>query len=336
MCWGANNSGQLGDGTTTNRTTPVDVIGLTNGVSAIATGYGHTCALTSVGGVKCWGRNNYGQLGDGTITNRTTPVDVIGLTSGVSAISAVGSDTCALTSVGGVKCWGRNNYGQLGDGTTTDRNIPAEVIGLAGEVRAISAGEYSTCAVTLARGVMCWGSNGGGELGDGTNTNRSIPAEVIGLTSGVSAIEAGVSHTCVLTTDGGVKCWGELYGGGELGNGANTYFSMTPVDVIGLTSGVSAISTVGSDTCAVTSVGGAKCWGLNDYSQLGDGTNIERTTPVDVIGLTSGVIAISAGEFHTCAVTSVGGAKCWGSNGGGELGDGATTFSSMTPVDVFR
>jgi alpha-tubulin suppressor-like RCC1 family protein len=182
-CWGRNNRGQLGDGTTTNRNTPVNVSGLTSGVDAIAVGRYHTCALTAGGGVKCWGRNIYGQLGDGTWTQRTTPVDVSGLTSGVAAIAAGGYHTCALMEGGGVKCWGRNSYGQLGDGTTTDRNMPADVSGLTSEVAAIAAGWDHTCALT-AGGVKCWGRNSNGQLGDETTTDRDIPVDVSGLTSG--------------------------------------------------------------------------------------------------------------------------------------------------------
>jgi alpha-tubulin suppressor-like RCC1 family protein len=118
----------LGDGTTTQRTTAVDVTGLTSGVQAFSAGYNHTCALTTGGGVKCWGWNNAGQLGDGTTIERTTAVDVTGLSSGITAISGGGRHTCALTTSGGVKCWGRNAGGQLGDGTTIERTMPVPVL----------------------------------------------------------------------------------------------------------------------------------------------------------------------------------------------------------------
>ncbi|MDW8351739.1 MAG: RCC1 repeat-containing protein, partial [Anaerolineae bacterium] len=331
-CWGANWYGQLGDGTTTDRLTPTDVSGLSSGVSAIAVGGLHTCALISSGWVKCWGRNAFGQLGNGTTVNRFTPWDVSGLSSGVSAIAAGNYHTCALTSGGGVKCWGDNFYGQLGDGTTTDRSTPADVSGLSSGVTAIAAGGYHTCALTSGGGVKCWGSNDYGQLGDGTTAYRTTPVNVSGLSSGVSAIAAGNYHTCALTSGGGVKCWG-LNISGRLGDGT-TADRLTPTDVFGLSSGVSAIAVGGSHTCALTSGGGVKCWGWNLYGQLGDGTVTNSSTPVDVSGLFSGVSAIAAGGYHTCARTGSGGVKCWGDNFYGQLGDGTVTNSS-TPVDVY-
>jgi alpha-tubulin suppressor-like RCC1 family protein len=330
-CWGVNGSGQLGDGTTIDRPTPVNVSGLTSGVMAITTGGGHTCALTSVGGVKCWGENGYGQLGDGTTTPHLTPEDVNGLTSGMAAIAAGGGHTCALTGTGGVKCWGENSNGQLGDDTTIDRHSPVEVSGLTSGVTAIAIGSSHTCALTSAGGVKCWGANYEGELGDGTTAHRLTPVDVSGLTSGVTAITAGGGHTCALTSAGGAKCWGENYEG-ELGDGA-TIARLSPVDVSGLTNGVTTITTGGGHTCALTSAGGIKCWGSNYHGELGDGAPPPPLVPVDVNGLTNGGTAITAGHGHTCALTSAGGLKCWGWNDYGQLGDGTTT-ERLTPADV--
>ncbi len=329
-CWGYNYYGQLGNGTTTNSTTPVDVSGLSSGVSAIAAGREHTCALPTGGGVKCWGRNSNGQLGNGKFGYRTTPRDVSDLASGVSAIVAGWSHTCAVTAGGGVKCWGRNSSGQLGNGTYTNSNTPVDVSGLS-SVSAIAVGGFHTCAVTMSGGAKCWGRNSSGQLGNGTTTSSNTPVDVSGLSSGVSAIAAGWYHTCALTTGGGAKCWG-YNSNGQLGNGTTTN-STTPVDVSGLSSSVSAIATGREHTCALTTGGGVKCWGYNYYGQLGNGTYTSSSTPVDVSGLSSGVVAIAAGWYHTCALMTGGSAKCWGNNGSGQLGNGTYT-SSTTPVDV--
>ncbi len=156
----------------------VNVNGLTSGVSAIATGLSHTCALTSGGGMKCWGSNTNGRLGDGSTVHRLTWVDVNGLTSGVSAIAPGGEHTCALTSGGGVRCWGNNGNGQLGDGTTTQRLTWVNVNGLISGVSAITTGLYHTCALS-GGGVKCWGRNDYGQLGDNSTTQRSTPVDVL-------------------------------------------------------------------------------------------------------------------------------------------------------------
>jgi alpha-tubulin suppressor-like RCC1 family protein len=331
-CWGHNGFGQLGNGTTTDALTPVDVTGLTTGVAAIATGRYHTCALTTGGGVKCWGRNGSGQLGNGTTTNALTPVDVTGLTAGVAAIAAGADHTCALTTGSGVKCWGHNLYGQLGDGTTTMAVTAVDVTGLTAGVAAITAGDYHTCALTAGGSAKCWGYNRLGQLGNGTTTASPIPIDVTGLAAGVAAIEAGNAHTCALTIGGGAKCWG-FNGYGQLGNGTTTD-ALTAVDVTGLTAGAAAITAGALHTCALTTGGGAKCWGWNGSGQLGNGTTTDALTPVDVTGLTAGVAAIAAGHYHTCALTTGGGAKCWGDSYRGQLGNGFSAIFSTPQIVV--
>ncbi len=330
-CWGLNNNGQLGDNSTTSRLTPVDVSGLTSGVTAIATGSYHTCALTTSGGVKCWGLNDNGQLGDSSNTRRLTPSEVSGLSSGVAAIATGSYHTCALTTSGSVKCWGLNDNGQLGNNSNTPRLTPGDVWGLTSGVTAIATGSYHTCALTTSGSVKCWGLNDNGQLGDNANTRRSVPAEVSGLSSGVEAIAAGTSHTCALTTTGGVKCWG-LNDNGQLGDNSNTR-RLTPAVVSGLSSGVEAIATGSYHTCALTTPGGVKCWGLNQNGQLGDNSNTRRLFPGDVSGLTNGVEAIAAGSYHTCALTTLGSLKCWGLNDNGQLGD-YTNTQRLTPANV--
>jgi alpha-tubulin suppressor-like RCC1 family protein len=249
----------------------------------------------------------------------------------VRSIAAGVGVSCAVTNAGGVKCWGSNGHGELGDGTTTDRHVPVAVSGLAGGVRAIVAGEALTCALTTAGAVKCWGYNRYGELGDGTTADRHTPVTVKGL-AGASAIAVGYLHACALTAEGGVKCWGyNAYG--QLGDGT-TSNRHVPVEVAGLAHGVIAVTAGGGHSCALTSRGGVLCWGSNYRGELGDGTTTRRLTPVSVAGLARGVAAIATGgESHGCALTTGGSVECWGYNGYGQLGDGTTT-DRHAPVAV--
>lgn len=331
QCWGSNYRNQLGDGTSNTGSVPVDVSGLTSGVRAVAAGDYHTCALMTLGGVKCWGLNEAGQLGNGTVANRNTPVNVNNLT-GVQAITAGGAHTCALTGNGGIRCWGSNSYGQLGNRIMGHRTRPIYVFGLMFGMQSLSLGGYHTCAMSGSGGVQCWGANRKGQLGDGTTTDRATPLSVAGLSTGVQAVAAGGSHTCTVGSSGGVQCWGDNFYG-QLGNGTKTP-STTPVNVSGLGSGVQTIAAGANHTCALMTSGGVKCWGSNEFGQLGDGTeNSSSSTPVDVSGLSSGVQAITASDYHTCALMTSGGVKCWGGNWFGQLGDG-TRDNGNTPVNV--
>ena len=330
-CWGWNKYGQLGDGTRTTRDTPVNVTGLASGVTQIAAGGFHTCALLASGGVKCWGSNGTGELGDGTTARRLAPIDVAGLGSGVVQIVAGYQHTCALTAASGVKCWGWNEYGQLGDNSTTSRLIPTDVSGLTSGVTRITGGGYYTCALTAAGGAKCWGSNSSGQLGDDSTTNRLVPADVSGLTSGVTQITGGGFHTCALVS-AIVKCWGSNEYG-QVGDDS-TIDRLIPADVSGLTSGVTRITGGGFHTCAVVG-GGAKCWGSNDFHQLGDNVfwSEDHHTPIDVFGLKAGVADVAAGYSHSCALTTSGKVACWGNNDKGKLGDN-TTWRRQAPVFV--
>jgi len=330
-CWGDNEYGQLGDGTTTVRLTPRGVAGLASGVQAVTAGGAHTCAVTTAGAVLCWGDNSFGQLGDGSSGTQSSPVAVVGLGSGVQAISAGGKHVCAVTTSGAVLCWGDNTDGQLGDGSSRTQSTPAEVVGLDSGVRAVAAGGEHTCAVTASGAVKCWGDNTNGQLGDRTIDGQSSPVDVAGLGQGVQAISAGSEHTCAVTAGGAVKCWGRNTNG-QLGDGT-IWDQSSPVDVAGLGQGVQAISAGRDHTCALTSEGALKCWGDNINGQLGDDTTQNQTAPVDVARLSSGAQAVSAGRRHTCAMTISGKVDCWGANDSGQLGDG-TLPVDWSDVDV--
>lgn len=301
-------------------------VSLSGGVAAnedsISAGQFFTCAVTAAGAVKCWGDNSQGNLINPISNGSSTPVDVTGLSSGYVAVSSPSNHACALSGAGGVKCWGP---GPLGDGSSNTSRTPVDVVGLSAGVSQISIGAWLRCGLTAAGGVMCWGL---GPVGDGTTQDRATPVDVIGLGGTVTVISTHDSLACAITGSGGLKCWG----GGLAGDGTR-FIRSTPVDVTGQTAGVMAVSAGGIHTCAVTSTGGAKCWGDNNFGNIGDGTLVSRLTPVDVVGLTSGVVAVSAGGGHTCALLSSGGVKCWGANSNGQLGDGSKTNRSV-PTDV--
>jgi alpha-tubulin suppressor-like RCC1 family protein len=330
VCWGSNDNGQLGDGSRTPRNRAVAVKNLAGPVVALAAGSAHTCALTESGAVRCWGGNRYGQLGDGTTDRSSEPVDVAGLDGGVIAIAAGDEHTCAVTAQGGVKCWGRNDFGQLGDGTTEDRTEPVEAAEVTGAI-GVAAGTGHTCAATSAGGVLCWGSNTVGQLGDGSEAaSRPTPGAVQGLSAGFAGLTAKGDHTCVLDGSGGIFCWGDnKYG--KLGDGTGENQS-TPVAVTGLDDSATAVAAGWSQTCAVLGDASLACWGWNFYGQIGDDSVVSRLEPVGVMGLT-GVIAATGGNGHTCASMQDGGVYCWGLNQDGQLGD-HTNENRGSPVPV--
>jgi alpha-tubulin suppressor-like RCC1 family protein len=334
-CWGNNESGQLGDNSTFASLVPVDVQDLSPPVLGISAGAQHTCAIADNGAmVACWGDDGFGQLGNGSVVESPLPVFPQGLPIAATAALVTGANhTCALDVSGGLRCWGEDVSGQLGDGDTSSvsKLVPVDVKGLASGVAAVSAGAGHTCAVTAASGLLCWGLNIGGQIGDGTTVNAYSPTVVQGLTAGVVGVTGGGLHTCALTTAGGVKCWGSN-ANGQLGDNG-TSDSHVPVDVPGLATGVVQVSAGQSHTCALTASGGVVCWGYNFYGQLGDDSTNDSHVPVAVAGLGAGVKAVSAGYYHTCALTSSGAVKCWGENTSGQLGNDSTT-NSPVPVDV--
>ena len=249
--------------------------------ASITGGQGHTCTLLSSSILKCWGDNGTGQLGDRTATQRLTPVDVSGLSSAVSAISAANYHTCALLSTGAVKCWGSENNGTLGN--AGGGNAPGGAItGFSADVIALASGIRHTCALLSTGGVQCWGVNEEGQLGNGTITSGSSnPVTVSGISTAV-AISGGNTTSCALLSSGEVKCWGRNVSG-QLGNGTTTS-SSTPVTVSGLSA--VAIGNGYYHACALLSSGAARCWGHNSSGQLGNGTTSNtNSTPVSVTGI---------------------------------------------------
>lgn len=315
-CWGNNDDGQLGNGTLYNgvyREDAVAISGLSD-VVAVSAGGNHSCAITSVGAVKCWGQNSYGQLGNGVGEyglNSTVPVDVIGLGSGVVALSLGRSHSCAITTLGAVKCWGYNGAGQLGDGTRTNSNITVDVVGVGG-AHLISAGDGHTCAATAGAGVLCWGDNDQGALGNATTISSNLPVAVSGLTEPIISLAAGYAHSCAVTDAGLVKCWG-FNSQGELGIGSTTD-SAVPVQIASL-SDIALISAVNQFSCALNNSGFTACWGSNSYGQLGNDVIWFSDEPTSANVQEGSADTISTGGYNTCALKADGSVQCWGWDG---------------------
>ena len=263
--WGYNRSGQLGDGTTTDRYTPVKIM---DNVASVSLGGSHSAAVTKDGSLYMWGDNGNGRLGDGTTTDRYTPVKIM---DNVASVSLGSSHSAAITKDGSLYMWGYNYYGQLGDGTTTDRYTPVKIMD---NVASVSLGGNHSAAITKDSNLYMWGGNGSGQLGDGTTDNKARPHRVA---SNVQSVKLGYSHTTVISKDGGLYTWGYNYYG-QLGNGTTTD-SSNPIKIMN-----DAIDCAGGDnhTIVLKKDGTVYTWGDNYHGQLGDDTTTDRTSPVAI------------------------------------------------------
>lgn len=302
--------------------------------SPLALGKFHSCAIRDTGQVSCWGYNALGQLGDGTTANSSSPVDVVGLSGSSIAVSAGHSHSCAVSSEGGVSCWGANSYGQLGNGATSSQSGVVQVVGLASGAKKITSGRYHTCALTTAGAVKCWGSNSDGQLGSGSFDDSSVPVDVSGLSSGIKDITAGELHTCAILQDKTVACWGsntflQIGASPEQISGGR---SAIPVEVLDTYQSASDVDAGAFHTCAVLS-GEVYCWGLNGDGQLGIGEQGAASFPIASTAVEDSMKRVVCGGIFSCGITTVQDVRCWGGNDAGYLGDG-TFLSSLTPVSA--
>lgn len=319
-CWGHNDRGQLGDGTNTASSVPID-IGWP--ASTITAGSRHTCAIV-FSGVVCWGDNGHGQLGTGNQNDSSTPISVSLLTADIVDVAAGKEHTCALTSAGLVYCWGENGYGQLGTGPLNlDSNFPSLVV-LSGSATAITAGENYTCVALANGGARCWGQNNYGQLGDGTETDRSLPTIVNGLSQQITSLDGGSQYTCAALENTSVSCWGnQTTDGGD------------PVPQTMIASGAASASVGVGHSCVTVLPNAVQCWGDDSQGQLGNGgTFVDSPVPTFVTLLPNDVLEIEAGGSHTCSLHASGAVYCWGMNARGQLGTGVTGGFVGSPVPV--
>lgn len=321
----------------------------------VSTGELTTCAVTGAGHAVCFGLDHDGELGDGGTANSNYPVVVKGVggsgdLSNVVSLSTGFFSSCAVLADTSVVCWGMNDHGQLGDGTTKGSSTPVRVKGVGGTgtlsgVRSVSVGHRSACALLTSGGVVCWGYNDHGQLGDGSLQSSSVPVAVNDTTginnlSGATQLSVGFDEGCVVLSDASVQCWG-INSYGELGN-QTTKESALPVVVAGVStstlSNVVQVAVGYFSVCALLSDQSVVCWGENGYGQLGNNSTSPSSRPVAVVGVggsgtLSNVKDIAADGKTACAVVGTN-VACWGNGTQGELGNG-TTSSSLTPVLAF-
>jgi len=327
-CWGVNDNGQLGNGNKISSDVPVAVMG-GHTFKAIGTGTRFSCGLTTAGAAYCWGSNIGGQLGVGgsMAASQTEPVPVVG--GHTFHKLAVGSrHACALTEEGQAYCWGSNQYGRLGDGTSTVFQLTPVAVTGNHEFVDITAGAAHTCALERDGDAFCWGHNEFGQVGDATFTDRNAPVPVAGSHTWI-ALHAGGNTTCGVVVDGSAYCWGD-------GSWAQLGTSMTslanePVPV----ESAEEFSYVVPGTyhaCGVTTTGQARCWGFRSYGQLATGNAAYFDPPVRVAG-GHAFTRVDVNTDHTCAVTSDNAAYCWGIGNTGQLGNGSVSARN-SPVAV--
>ena len=342
-CWGRNGNGQIGNGQTSSNTcgnsghkckdVPTATNALGDDAISMAFGHQHACVLLDSGEVKCWGRNNAGQLGHGG-GDKDTPQPAVDLGSGRTATSiyAGGYYSCAILDDESVKCWGQNTNGQLGIGSTSNTNTPTTINSLGSGRKAITLATAfdSVCALLDDGTVKCWGDDSQGQLGNGGSNSdlNSPPSSAINLGSGrtAKAITGGKYHFCAILDDDSIKCWGDG-SNGKLGTGSISDKN-TPTSTSGsFASGRYAvvIDAGYEHTCVILDNGDLTCWGGDAWGQLGNGaiTGTKSSLQSTVVDLGTGrtAISLSAGGTHTCAQLDNYQLMCWGNRADGQVGD---------------
>lgn len=331
QCRWINSSRQLADGTITQRTSPVASTQRWSSIMQIDAGTVASFAVSTTWQLRAIWVNTNGQLGDGTLTTRTAPVNIL---TGVLRVYNTEFHTCAIMNDTSLKCRWRNANGQVWDGTTTQRTSPVNV-SLTG-IADMALQQLSTCALKIDGTVRCRWSNTNGRLGDGTITQRTTPTAVTWWLTGIIQIAAGASHACALKSNGTVWCWG-LNNRWQLWDGTVTQ-RLVPTITAGSLTGIVSIAASNEASCALKNNGKIFCRGRNSNGEVGDGTITQRTSPTAVIGMTTWsahqIFSTALAGRHFCASSTTWALYCWGLNSNGQWGNGTTTTPSTSPIAV--
>lgn len=337
LCWGGNDYGNVGDGTIFERAVPTEVFGGHTDWQEISTGQNHTCGIRNGNRLYCWGSNSNGQLGDNTIINKPIPTEVFGSHNDWLMVSTGFNRTCGIRANNKIYCWGDNEHGAIGDGTTTDRRIPTNhYYDHVDDWDHISTGRYHTCAVRSGNG-RCWGVNWTGGLGDNSTSNERRATQVHGGYTDWVKIEAGFLASCGLRSNGQIYCWGRNVEG-VVGDGSYTDRYSPTLIASGFSDWIDITFSWGN-ACGTRSNGSVYCWGFNEDGRLGINQSYaslnSTSTPTQLHGASTEWQQISTGTETTCGVRNNGELYCWGENDIGELGDNkASGHESIIPIKV--
>jgi alpha-tubulin suppressor-like RCC1 family protein len=341
-CWGQETEGQLGNGATaSNQDTPVQEVTAATDWAQVDLGGAHSCAIKTGGTLWCWGQDTQGHLGNGAATgNQDTPVQEVTAATDWAQVGIGIHHSCAVKTGGTLWCWGRGFEGQIGDGLGAETDSPSQEATLSTDWKQVNADHYHSCAVKTNGTAWCWGGDGSsGKLGDGPELlQKNAPVQEATGATDWTQIDAGFTHSCALTTNGTYSCWGDdTYG--QLGNGSSTGAQLSPTQELTSATDWAQVSVSPGHSCAIKTNGTAWCWGSDYNGALGNGPTLtdNQFSPTQEATLATSWAQISVknelgGTRHSCAVRTDGTLWCWGTDGNGQLGNGATTGDQDTPV----
>jgi alpha-tubulin suppressor-like RCC1 family protein len=332
--WGRNNSeGQLGDNTIANKSNPTQTV--TGGINwkQVACGYHHTAAIKTDGTLWTWGYNLYGQIGDNTATNRSSPVQTVAFGTNWKQVACGYKYTAAIKTDGTLWLWGDNSFGAIGDNTTSvHKSSPVQTVTFGTNWKQVSCNKYHTAAIKNDGSLWCWGYNNNGQLGDNTITHRSSPVQTIAFGTNWKQVAAGAGYsTIAIKTDGTLWCWG-YNNNGQLGDNTITHRS-SPVQTIAYGTNWKQVACGYSHTAATKNDGTLWVWGTNSNAQLGDNTTTTRSSPVQTVTFGTNWKQVTCGQYHGAAIKNDGTLWTWGTNDLGQLGDNTITNKS-SPVQT--